>query len=341
MKTIFIVDDSDTNLTMAEDALEDLYNVMTMPSAAKMFALLEKIKPDLILLDIEMPVTNGFEACKILKDNPALAEIPIIFLTSRNDSETEAKGFEIGAMDFISKPFSTPVLLNRIRMHLDIDQLIRDRTSQLRRLQNGIVLVLADMVENRDISTGGHIVRTTAYIKILLDAMIRDGVYGYEMKDWDIDTAISSARLHDIGKIVVSDLILNKPSKLTEEEYEKMKSHAAEGERIIDQIIEQTGEGEFLRHAKLFAGYHHERWDGTGYPHRLSEQGIPLQGRIMTVVDVYDALVSKRPYKAAFTDDEAVEIIMSNAGKHYDPKITDVFYSVKNLFKEATLCLRT
>jgi len=340
MKTIFIVDDSDTNLTMAEDALDNLYNVMTMPSAAKMFALLEKIKPDLILLDIEMPVMNGFDACKILKANPALAEIPVIFLTGRNDSDTEAKGFEIGAVDFISKPFSTPVLINRIRMHLDIDQLIRDRTSQLRRLQNGIVLVLADMVENRDIGTGGHIVRTTAYIKILLNAMISGGVYGDEMKNWDIDTAISSARLHDIGKIVVSDLILNKPAKLTEEEYELMKSHTTEGERIIDQIIEQTGEGEFLRHAKLFAGYHHERWDGSGYPYKVSQYEIPLQGRIMTVVDVYDALVSKRPYKAAFTDDEAVEIIMSNAGKHYDPKITDVFYAVRNLFKEATLCLR-
>jgi putative two-component system response regulator len=340
MKTIFIIDDSDTNLTMAEDALADLYKILTMSSAAKMFELLKKIKPGLILLDIEMPVMNGFEACTILKADPSLKEIPVIFLTSRNDSVTEAKGFEIGAVDFITKPFSTPVLLNRIRMHLDIDQLIRDRTSQLRRLQNGIVLVLADMMENRDTSTGGHIVRTTAYIKILLKAMIDNGVYADEMKNWDIDIAISSARLHDIGKIVVSDLILNKPSKLTEEEYESMKPHAAEGERIIDQIIEQTGEGEFLRHAKLFAGYHHERWDGTGYPYGLKGTDIPLQGRIMTVVDVYDALVSKRSYKAAFTDDEAVDIIMSNAGKQYDPRITDAFYTVRELFKEATVCLR-
>ena len=333
MKTIFVVDDSDTNLTMAEAALDEQYRVMTMPSAAKMFTLLERVKPDLILLDIEMPEMDGFEALKKLKSVEKLAVIPVMFLTGHTDAEVEVRGFEMGAVDFVTKPFSAPVLLNRIKTHLDIDEIIRERTAQLHRLQNSIVSVLADMVENRDKGTGGHIERTSVYIKILIDEMKERGVYADEIREWDVEKIVSSARMHDLGKISVTDIIVNKPDKLTDEEYEVMKTHAVEGERIIDEIIARTGGGEFLRNARLFAGSHHERWDGKGYPHGLKEEEIPLQGRIMAVVDVYDALVSERPYKKAFSDEEAVRIIMENAGTHYDPKIAQVFFEVKDKFK--------
>jgi putative two-component system response regulator len=153
------------------------------------------------------------------------------------------------------------------------------------------------------------------------------------MRDWDMEKIISSARMHDLGKIAITDLILNKPGKLTNEEYEEMKSHAAEGERIIDEIIADTGEKEFLNHARLFAGNHHERWDGTGYPHGLKETEIPLQGRIMAIVDVYDALVSERSYKKALDKEKEVDIIIKKAGIHYDPKIAEVFFLVKDKFK--------
>jgi len=333
LKTIFIVDDSDTNLSMAETALEDQYRLMTMPSAMKMFALLEKVIPDLILLDIEMPSMDGFEALKKLKTVHYWAGIPVVFLTGRTDPVVEARGFELGAVDFITKPFSAPVLLNRIKTHLDIDKIIRERTSQLHRLQNSIISVLANMVESRDKTTGGHIERTSAYIKILIEQMMKHDVYTKEISGWDVEKIISSARMHDLGKISITDIIVNKPSKLTEEEFEIMKTHAVEGERIIDEIIAQTGEGEFLRNARLFAGYHHERWDGKGYPHGLKGDEIPLQGRIMAIVDVYDALVSERPYKKAFSEEDAVRIIMECAGTHYDPKIADVFFKAKDLFK--------
>jgi len=335
MKTIFVVDDSDTNLSMAEEALDRQYRVMTMPSAAKMFSLLGKMMPDLILLDIEMPEMDGFEALKRLKSESLWANIPVVFLTGRTDAAVEVHGFEMGAVDFITKPFSAPVLINRIKTHLDIDELIRERTAQLNRLQNSIVSVLANIVESRDKGTGGHIERTSAYIKILINEMKKRGVYADVIANWDIEKMISSARMHDLGKISITDLIVNKPGKLTDDEYEIMKTHAEEGERIIDKIIAQTGEGEFLHNARLFAGSHHERWDGKGYPNRLKEDEIPLQGRIMAIVDVYDALVSERPYKKAFTDEEAVQIIMENAGTHYDPKIAEVFFKVKDLFKEA------
>ncbi|MCL2762388.1 MAG: response regulator [Treponema sp.] len=339
MKTIFVVDDSDTNLAMADSALEGLYSVMTLPSAAKMFALLEKVAPDLILLDIDMPGMDGFEALQQLKSRDAYASIPVIFLTSLADVSVEARGFEMGAVDFIMKPFAAAVLQNRIKTHLGIDEMIHDRTTQLQRLQNSIVYVMADMVESRDLSTGGHIERTTAYIKILMNALMERGVYVDELRHWDMDIAASSARLHDVGKIAISDLILNKPAKLTKEEYEIMKTHALEGERNIERIILRTGDEAFLRHAKLFAGYHHERWDGTGYPRKLKGAAIPLQGRILAIVDVYDALVSVRPYKKAFTHDQAEYIIKAASGAHFDPNIVDVFLEVKDRFLEVYTCL--
>jgi len=339
-KIIFVVDDNDINLSVAKEALKEQYRVMTLPSAAKMFALIEKIMPDLILLDIEMPEIDGFEALRRLKENSAQADIPVIFLTSMTDAAVEVRGFEMGVVDFITKPFSAPVLINRIKTHLNIDDLIRERTSQLQKkttqllnLQNGIVFVLADMVENRDKGTGGHIERTTTYIKILINAMMARGLHAGEIGEMDMDMLVSSARLHDVGKISISDVILNKPGKLTDEEFEIMKTHPAEGERIIDQIVFRTENVEFLHNAKLFAGYHHERWDGRGYPYGLKEFDIPLQGRIMAIADVYDALVSERPYKKAFTADEAVNIIMESVGKQFDPSIADVFYAVRDQFE--------
>jgi putative two-component system response regulator len=302
-----------------------------------MFALLEKIKPDLILLDILMPEMDGFEALQGLKNNASYAAIPVIFLTGMADPVTEARGFELGVVDFITKPFSEPVLLNRIKTHLDIDGLIRERTAKLQRLQNATVYVLADMVENRDKVTGGHVERTTTYIKIIIEALIARGIYIDEISEIDIDSLVSSARLHDVGKVPISDTILNKPGKLTDEEFVTMKSHSREGERIIEEITGRVGGDEeeevFLRNAKLFAGYHHERWDGKGYPNGLAGTDIPFQGRVMAFADVYDALICERPYKKPFTHEEALQIIKEGSGTQFDPKIAEVFIEINDIFK--------
>jgi putative two-component system response regulator len=335
MKTIFVVDDNKTNLLTAKNVLENSYRVLPMASAMRMFAVLEKTIPDLILLDIEMPEMDGFETLLCLKSNPLYKDIPVIFLTSFTDDVIEARGFELGVVDFISKPFSASVLLNHIKTHLDIDGLIRERTAQIRRLQDSIVTVLADVVEERDRETDGHTDRTAAYNTILIKAMEERGVYADEILGWDKEMIVSSARLHDMGKIHILDAILNKPGKLDSAEYEQMKLHSLEGARIIERMIEQTGEEAFLRSAKLAAEYHHERWDGTGYPYGLKGTEIPLMGRIMAIVDVYDALVSKRPYKDAFTNKDAVDIITLNAGKHFDPKIVEVFLEVNDQFLKA------
>jgi len=344
MKKIFVVDDNSANLLMADEVLSDHYDVFTLLSASIMFELLENVIPDLILLDILMPEMDGFTALENLKKNPNYKDIPVMFLTSKNEPEVEARGFEMGVMDFITKPFSGPVLLNRIKKHLLIEDVIYDRTSELQkrtekllRLQNKMASVLATMVENRDKLTGKHIERTAAYIEILINAMVEKGLYQEELEYWDTDVVVLSARLHDLGKIVVTDLILNKPGELSPEEFEIIKSHSAEGENIIDDIIEGTGDEDFLLHAKICAGSHHERWDGTGYPRGLAGKEIPLQGRIMAVADVYDALVSERPYKEAFSHKRATDIIRDNKGILFDPEIVDIFLEVEGLFERAVM----
>jgi putative two-component system response regulator len=223
---------------------------------------------------------------------------------------------------------------------LEIDEIIRERTSQLQQktiqlqhLQNAIIFGFADLVESRDEETGGHIDRTATYIQILADAMVERGIYADELIALDRDLFISSARLHDVGKIAISDLILNKPGKLTDEEFTIMKTHTTEGERAIDMIASRTDDDEFLRNAKAFAGSHHERWDGRGYPRGLAGEDIPLQGRVMAFADVYDALVSERPYKKPFAPEEAVRIIMEGSGTQFDPSIADVFNEVREHFR--------
>lgn len=332
MKTIFIVDDNYTNLTAAKTALDGIYKTFALSSAARMFKLAEKIIPDLILLDIDMPEMDGFEAMQLLRLDKTLKAVPVIFLTSRNDAEAELRGFEMGALDFINKPFSPPVLIRRIETHIEKDKLIKESQQALRDMHNATISIIASMVENKDKVTGEHIERTQAYMELIVSELVNVGSYLDEISKWDLSQLLPAAQLHDVGKISVSDVILNKPDKLTEEEFNLIKSHCDVGEKIIDHIINKTKENEFLLHAKKFAGYHHEKWDGTGYPRGLAGEDIPLEGRIMAVVDVYDALVSERPYKTPYEHEQAVEIIRKSSGTHFDPKIVDAFSNVAEDF---------
>ncbi|MCL2078168.1 MAG: response regulator [Oscillospiraceae bacterium] len=337
MKTIFIVDDSNTNLAAAKMALEGLYKAYALPSAEKMFKLSEKIIPDLILLDVVMPEIDGFEAMAMMKKNANLKSVPVIFLTAKNDSESEIRGFELGALDFISKPFSPPVLIKRLQTHIETDSLVKKSQKALRDIHNATMSVIADMVESRDHVTGGHIERTQVYLELLVSELIRMECYVSELSKWDKSLLLPSAQLHDVGKISVPDSILNKTDKLTPQEFDIIKEHCDEGEKIIDRIISRTDDDGFLKHAKLFAGYHHEKWNGKGYPRGLAGENIPLEGRVMAVADVYDALVSERPYKRAFSHEKAVEIIKEDSGSHFDPKVVEAFLNVEDSFRKASL----
>jgi putative two-component system response regulator len=341
-----IVDDDITNLKFAKNILSDIYDVFTVPSAKKMFELLDTRQPSLIILDINMPDTDGIEALKLLKRNASTSDIPVIFVTARNDPESEAAGLSLGAVDYITKPFEPHALLKRVEIHLTMEsqrrtlerqktelqnfnenlkRMVREEVSKVVELQNTILNTLADLVESRDDTTGGHVLRTQKWIGILADSLRNAGVYADEISAWNMRLLVQSSQLHDAGKISISDSILLKPGKLTFEEFEEIKRHTVFGVRIIDKICRGTSESSFLEYARIFAGTHHEKWDGSGYPKGLREHDIPLQGRLMAVADVYDALISERPYKKAFSHEEAVRIILDGSGTHFDPAIVDCF----------------
>ena len=350
-KTVFIVDDDLTNLAVGSETLSKHYDVFTFNSGSLLLKRLERHIPDLILLDVNMPEMDGYEVIHRIKKNQETSSIPVIFLTAKNDSESELEGLSIGAIDYIIKPFSPPLLLKRIEVHLLVEsqkqelvnynnnllEMVFNKTNMVVELQNAILKTMAELIDRRDNSTGGHIERTQRYMRILLDNLMKQGLYEKESSSWSLNFVVQSTQLHDVGKIAIKDSILQKPGKLTEEEFEQIKEHTIYGEEIISEIQRNTSEQKFLEYAKVFAGTHHEKWNGTGYPRGLKGEQIPLLGRTMAVVDVYDALVSERPYKKSCTHEEAVGIISDSKGTHFDPAIADLFLSVSNDFKEIIL----
>ncbi|MDR1038821.1 MAG: response regulator [Deltaproteobacteria bacterium] len=345
---ILIVDDAVTNLRLAKSALVGAGDVFTVTSAERMFELMDTALPHLILLDINMPGMDGIEALKNLKSKPATADVPVIFLTGRSDTGTEVEGLKLGAVDFISKPFEPELLRARVRLHLtlrnqrlrletqsrelerfnmSLQDMVAEEAGKVTRLQGAVFSTVVDLVESRDDITGGHVNRTMNWLRLLLQGMEEDGVYLDEIRAWDHEIVLQSSMLHDVGMISISDSILKKPGKLDEREFEEMKLHTTFGAAVLDRISATLPDedAQFMRHARIFAETHHERWDGKGYPNGLSGTDIPLQGRLMAVCDVYDALVSRRPYKDPFTPEKALEIILEGAGTHFDPALVEVF----------------
>jgi putative two-component system response regulator len=346
-KLVLLVDDNLASLRIGKNVLEGKYIIATAPSAKKMFTLLENNAPAIILLDIDMPEMSGYDAIKILKSKPETKNIPVIFLTAKTESVDELEGLSLGAIDYITKPFNPALLLKRIEIHLlveaqrkelqyfneNLKKMVEEKTKNILELQNALLKTMAELVEFRDDITGGHIERTQRGIKILLEEIEKSGVYREEAKDWDAELLLQSSQLHDIGKISINDNILKKPGELNEQEFDEMKKHASFGERIIEKIETLAKESVFLNYAKIFAASHHEKWDGSGYPRGLKGNEIPLLGRIMAIADVYDALTSVRPYKIAFTHEEAVRIITESSGTQFDPALVDAFIRIAERFK--------
>ena len=340
-KKIIVVDDNIINLNAARTALISKYDVFTVVSGKRLFEILEKVTPDLILLDIEMPGMDGYEVLRLLKNGVDTVRIPVIFLTAVIDPQSELKGLSLGAIDYITKPFSQLLLLKRIEVHLfvesqkkkleiystNLEEMVEEKRKTVFELQNTILKTVAELVESRDSVTGGHIERTQNYLRFLVNALIKHGVYEEELSTWDVGLFIMSSQLHDVGKISIKDNILLKSASLTDEEFLQMKRHTAFGMDIIKRIEETTKENAFLKHARILAGSHHEKWDGSGYLLGLKGEAIPLQGRLMAIVDVYDALTNNRPYKKAFTHEAACKVIEQGIGTHFDPQIGKVFLS--------------
>ena len=350
---IFLVDDNPVYLNSGRSLLEEKYAVVTIPSGDKFLQLLQRTKtrPDLILLDVEMPGMSGYDTIKEIKAKPESADIPVIFLTGKGDPANELLGLSLGAVDYISKPFSPPLLLKRIELHLlmqsqknelrefneNLSEIIDKRTNDISQLQNAIILWAADMVEFRDEATGQHVERVQQYLKLLLDAMKKNEDYAGEAACWDNAAFLKSAALHDVGKIKIRDDILLKPGRLTDEEFNIMKSHALYGKLLIESLQEKVPNETFLDYAKTLAYLHHEKWDGTGYPEGLKGPEIPVQARMMALVDVYDALVSDRPYKKAFSHEEAMKIILDGRGTQFDPGLADLFVGLSLKIEEVNV----
>ncbi len=338
---ILLVDDNTTNLQLLHETLDGLgYRLLIAKNGKTALAIAQKANPSLILLDIMMPEMNGYEVCRRLKAAENTAQIPVIFITALADEDDEAKGLELGAVDYITKPFNPELVRARVRIHLELkryrdhlEQLVKERTRKLALTQAVTIESLATLAEYRDPETGGHIKRTQNYVKVLAKRLKDHPRFRDELDDEVIELLYMSAPLHDVGKIAVPDHILQKAGKLTDEEFEEMKKHTNYGHDALWISEQKLGEVSFLRYAREIAFTHQEKWDGSGYPAGLRGDEIPISGRLMALADVYDALISRRVYKPPFSHEEAVKIIVEGRGKHFDSDIVDAFVELGKTFR--------
>lgn len=362
---VIAVDDQPDNLLILEDYLGRDYVVTTFGRGQQLIDYFTAGgQADLILLDIIMPMPDGYSLCRWLKSGPLTRDIPVMFLTSLESSTDEAFALSIGAEDFIHKPLSQAVVLARVRNHLllaqarkslqdqnrTLERLVEERTRKIQEqadelarrsgqiiaAQSATISAFCSLVEARDNETGNHILRTQHYMLALCEIMRLSPNHALELSDENITQIFKSAPLHDIGKVAIPDHILLKPGKLDPDEWEIMKKHAEFGAAAIAAAQGEIGNvnTSFLEYARLIALTHHERWDGSGYPRGIAGDAIPLAGRMMAVADVYDALISRRVYKPAFTHDEAMAILVRERGRHFDPEIIDRLQIVSTRFAD-------
>lgn len=332
-KHIVVVDDNPVNLDLAETVLREEFKVTKLISGEQLLKFLNRVRPDMILLDIQMPGISGFDVLREIRKNPQFENIPVIFLSGQKEPASEREGFQIGAQDFIGKPFDNEVMLSRIRSQMELyqyreylEQTVKEKTKLVEELHNTITEIWAEMVESRDGTTGAHVRNTTNYFKMFMDILSNIPEYKDFLAEETVSDLSWASMVHDIGKIGISDNVLKKPGPLTLGEMEDMRRHSEIGADIILKIINSTVTGDkFLGYAREMALWHHECWDGTGYPQGLKENEIPPYVQILSIVDVYDALTSERPYKRAFTHEEALDIIQCERGKFFSPVLVDIF----------------
>lgn len=342
---ILIVDDVVENLKLLVDIFkENNYEIIIARNGQEALEHAIDSSPDLILLDINMPIKNGYEVCAELKKAPRTKNIPVIFLTGLSDTQDEKKGLDLGAVDFITKPFSAEIVQARVKNQISLknyqdhlEELVDQKTKEHENVQRMTIDALAILAEYRDNETGGHIKRTRTYVKLLAKKLQNHKNFKYYLSDTVIEMLYNSAPLHDIGKVAIKDLVLLKPDRLTDDEMEEMKMHAYYGYKALDQAEKNSKCDSFLGIAKEMAYTHHERWDGKGYPRGLNENDIPIPGRLMAVADVYDALISKRVYKTPIAHSKSVHMIETQSGKAFDPDIVKAFLELQEEFRQTAL----
>ncbi|MDX2471711.1 MAG: response regulator [SAR324 cluster bacterium] len=325
--SILVIEDSVPIIELLQNIIEEHYRFSVALNGPSAFEIIKKSKPDLILLDIVMPEMDGFEVCHQIKNTPDLRNIPVIFLTGQKSLEDEAQGFAAGASDFVTKPFSPKTLLARIQTHLRLsdqrkllEHQVSVRTAEVTNLnleimetQKEIIHTMGPICEGRSKETGNHVKRVAEYSKLLGES--------YGLSETDIQLIYAASPMHDIGKVAISDEILQKPGKLTPSERKYMESHSLLGFEMLSGSSRKL-----LNAARITALEHHEKWDGSGYPKKLKGEEIHLFGRITAVADVFDALSHDRCYKKAWADQDIFCLFKEERGKHFDPKLVDLFF---------------
>lgn len=304
---LLLVDDEATNLQVLRHILQDDYRLLFAKDGQKALEIASLEQPDLILLDVMMPGMTGYEVCARIKAEPALQDIPVIFVTALADIDDEARGFEVGAVDYITKPVSPAIVRARVRTHLSLVRL-----DELKRTRLQIVQRLGMAAEYKDNETGLHVIRMSHFARVLARAA------GFS--EAAADELLNAAPMHDVGKIGIPDAVLRKPGKLDSEEWAIMRGHVEIGARIIGEHASGL-----LKTAQIIALTHHEKWDGSGYPSGLTGEAIPIEGRIVAIADVFDALTSVRPYKTAWSIEDAVALLREESGRHFDPQLVELF----------------
>ncbi|SKA09192.1 Response regulator c-di-GMP phosphodiesterase, RpfG family, contains REC and HD-GYP domains [Trichlorobacter thiogenes] len=348
--TLLVVDDIPNNVLLLGTILKEQYLVKVAGTGEQALRICRSSQPpDLVLLDIMMPGMDGYEVCRQLKAVPATREIPVIFLTARIEADDEQKGLELGAVDYITKPFNPAITLERIKNQLALkraadflrdknqylEQEVNRRTHEVRAIQEVTILALASLAETRDSATGNHLRRTQQYVRLLARQLAEHPCFAADLTDQKIDLLFKLAPLHDIGKVGVPDRILLKPGQLDQEEFEIMKTHTTIGVEAIEHAERSLGTNvEYLQIAKEIIRHHQEKWDGSGYPDGLSGSAISIYSRLMAVADVYDALISNRVYRKGLPHEQVVQIIQDSSGSHFDPELVDAFLAVQDIFRE-------
>ncbi len=349
-RKVFVVDDNPTILSHIMLLLKDIYEVKLFKSGLDMLDYVKRTLnalPDLILLDVVMPDCSGYDIIKELKNDDILSEIPVIFLTARNDEQDETMGLELGAVDYITKPFQQSVLLARIQNHLFmkdakdflksqskfLEAEVERRVQEIKKVQELVIYMTTSLTETRDNETGNHIKRTQEYTKLLAQKLKTHEKFRHLLDDKMIEMIHQAAPLHDLGKIGIPDCILLKPGRLTPEEFDVIKKHTILGKQVVERAEKMAGMSfEFMTVVKDIVYSHHEKWDGSGYPEGLKGDEIPLAARLMALADVFDALSTKRVYKDAYPIDVVIEEILKGKGTHFDPDVVDAFLSIKESF---------
>ena len=341
--SVLIVDDMDINLEILNEILKGDYDVTAADSGLAAVDMLfnAELNPKIILLDIRMPDMDGYEVLRILQSHEQFKKIPVIFITAEN---AESVGLAAGAVDYISKPFQEEIIRLRVANQIklknytdNLEELLIQKTQEISETQGRVLEAMADIIEYRNMESGAHVKRTSALTMTLINHLISsDSVYAKELIGSEPPLIVKSVPMHDVGKIGIPDNILLKPGKFTDDEFEIMKTHTTIGKDIVESIL-ANDDSLYLKHCRDICHFHHERYNGRGYPTGLEGQNIPLSARIVSIVDVYDALLSKRVYKPAFTDEESIQMIAEGKGTQFDPVLVDAFSNITDTFKKTWL----